>query len=484
LCVAVVVAVFSSRSAYAVDCATANAHIPGTNTLFCGYGTRTVVFFAPHPDDETLGMAGAILAAKNSGATVILELMTHGEASAACGSCFDPGFPVCGDQRVHYFTNAAKALNADAIVVNDFGDGQLMVGNSCSGTTIKQQVADRVSFWASQGAVLRGPSGLQDQRCHPDHVAVHLAMERASASDKKYYMIYVHDADNNDYDSGTNTQSPARVSSGQIATEPVDCVCGTGTSDLSETCSTGAHTAAGEHSVMAALDQYPWGFSTGGIFTGAYRECLNRSAGSAREYFDPGPPPASCSAAPPALACGEASCVSPQGAYVSHYTGAGCTGTESYYTPYFTGGTTGVPGNCEPANSTGKSCGTTLKTVTNVSAFVQGSGCSNYWPGGNTLSGFVSVYHCGEASCVSPQGSYVSHFTGPNCTGTESYYTPYFTGGSTGVSGNCQPDNASGVVCGTQLRTVTNVSAIVPGSPCANYWPSGNTLSGFVTVYR
>src|SRR3954447_2279418 len=33
---------------------------------------------------------------------------------------------------------------------------------------------------------------------------------------------------------------------------------------------------------------------------------------------------------------------------------------------------------------------------------------------------------CGETSgCVPAQGAYISHFSGPNCTGTESYYLPY-----------------------------------------------------------
>lgn len=184
-------------------------------------------------------------------------------------------------------------------------------------------------------------------------------------------------------------------------------------------------------------------------------------------------------------ACGEGSCVGSQGQYVSHYTGPNCTGTESYYTPYFTGGTAGVPGNCQPAGSTGKVCGTQLRTVTNVSAITQGGTCTNYWPNGNTLSGFVTVYgKCGEGACANPQGSYTSHFTGADCTGTESYYTPYFTGGTNGVSGNCQPNNSAGAVCGTILKTVTNVSAITQGGTCTNYWPGGNTLSGFVTVYR
>jgi hypothetical protein len=108
--------------------------------------------------------------------------------------------------------------------------------------------------------------------------------------------------------------------------------------------------------------------------------------------------------------------------------------------------------------------------------------------GFNTLSGtyqlnITKTSSCAEASCVPVQGDYISHFTGPSCTGTESYYTPYFTGGITGVSGNCQPNLSTGAVCGTVLRTVTNISARINGT-CSDFWPSGNTLSGFVTVYR
>ena len=84
---------------------------------------------------------------------------------------------------------------------------------------------------------------------------------------------------------------------------------------------------------------------------------------------------------------------------------------------------------------------------------------------------------CGEASCVSPQGSYISHFTGANCTGTESYYTPY-----DGSAYTCRSWDGGGE-CGTIHRTVTNRSYKYNGT-CTNAWPSGNTLNDFVTVYR
>ncbi|MDP9121448.1 MAG: hypothetical protein M3O15_08790 [Acidobacteriota bacterium] len=85
---------------------------------------------------------------------------------------------------------------------------------------------------------------------------------------------------------------------------------------------------------------------------------------------------------------------------------------------------------------------------------------------------------CGEASCVPSQGMYVSHFSGPGCTGTESYYLPY-----DGYGYSCRSWDDTGQ-CGTIHRTVTNYSAKINGGPCQDLWPSGNTLSDFVTIYH
>jgi hypothetical protein len=85
-------------------------------------------------------------------------------------------------------------------------------------------------------------------------------------------------------------------------------------------------------------------------------------------------------------ACGEATCVPAQAAYISHFTGAGCTGTESYYTPY-----NGGSFSCRTWDGTGV-CGTIHRTVTNVSWKDSSGACTDAWPGGNTLSDFVTVY--------------------------------------------------------------------------------------------
>ncbi|HEX3125695.1 MAG TPA: Ig-like domain-containing protein [Thermoanaerobaculia bacterium] len=85
---------------------------------------------------------------------------------------------------------------------------------------------------------------------------------------------------------------------------------------------------------------------------------------------------------------------------------------------------------------------------------------------------------CGEATCVPSEGMYVSHFSGPGCTGTESYYLPY-----DGYRYQCRTWDGEGI-CGTERHTVTNYSARINGGACQDLWPSGNTLSDFVTIYR
>jgi hypothetical protein len=169
--------------------------------------------------------------------------------------------------------------------------------------------------------------------------------------------------------------------------------------------------------------------------------------------------------------CGEGSCVGAQAVYGSHYTGANCDGTESYYLPY-----DGYAYQCRPWDGRGES-GTVRRTVTNRSYRYNGTCFPNAWPAGNTLSDFVTVYRnpCQEGSCVAAQGTYGSHFTGPSCDGAESYYLPY-----DGYAYQCRPWDGSGR-CGTIRRTVTNRSYRYNGICYPNAWPAGNTLSDFVS---
>jgi hypothetical protein len=168
--------------------------------------------------------------------------------------------------------------------------------------------------------------------------------------------------------------------------------------------------------------------------------------------------------------CPESSCTLIDNAYISHFSGLNCTGTEAYYTPYFF-----YDGIRRSWDGRGFA-GTTLYTLTNRSWKGSDGACHNDWPGGNTLSDFVKIYR--DTTFTTITNAYISHFTGANCTGQESYYTPYFF-----YDGIRRSWDGRGRA-GNTLYTATNKSYKDSSGTCYNAWPSGNTLSDFVRIYR
>jgi LmbE family N-acetylglucosaminyl deacetylase len=162
-----------------------------------------IVFFAAHPDDETIGMAGAILQAISEGRPVYIELMTHGEASFVRGvlenrgtDAWHPGPHVYalsvqefGDARVREFHDAMSRLGVTGVHVSAFGNG----------TLTPAQVTERIDYWLGQnirGLSLRGTAGAQDPGSatnpapHPDHAAVWNALAASGYPDVLGYCIY------------------------------------------------------------------------------------------------------------------------------------------------------------------------------------------------------------------------------------------------------------------------------------------------------
>jgi hypothetical protein len=92
--------------------------------------------------------------------------------------------------------------------------------------------------------------------------------------------------------------------------------------------------------------------------------------------------------------CGEATCVAVSGAYNSHFNGEGCSGRESYYTPYFNSASPPMPNPDGRRYSWdgGGVAGTEYRTVTNRSWRGPDGVCHNDWPEGNTLAWFVTIY--------------------------------------------------------------------------------------------
>ena len=96
---------------------------------------------------------------------------------------------------------------------------------------------------------------------------------------------------------------------------------------------------------------------------------------------------------------------------------------------------------------------------------------STFAPAIQAAANSLTPNPCREASCIALGGAYISHYTGADCTGTESYYTPYF--GSDGIRRSW--DGAG--TAGTVLRIVTNRSWRGTDMACHNDWPAAATRS-------
>jgi LmbE family N-acetylglucosaminyl deacetylase len=171
-------------------------------TPICPPYNRPAVFFAPHPDDETIGMAGSIRHHIEVGRDVFVELMTHGESSGVRSTLDDQG--TCdwhsgshsyyltseqfGDARLREFLDALAQLGVRGVFVSDFGDGDVTV----------PEVSTRIQFWLMNGGTglsLKGTAGPQDPTApgggpQPDHAAVWSALIGSGFSDVRGYLVY------------------------------------------------------------------------------------------------------------------------------------------------------------------------------------------------------------------------------------------------------------------------------------------------------
>ena len=176
---------------------------PGTLAPVCAKQERPIIFFAAHPDDETIGMAGAIRQSLEEGRPVFVELMTHGEASFVRGELSERG--TCawhsgrhvyalsvedfGDARVREFLDALHRLGVTGVHVSGYPNMGLTPA----------QVGERISYWTSRnesGLSLRGTAGKQDPESaanpfpQPDHAAVWEALVASGHDDVLGYCIY------------------------------------------------------------------------------------------------------------------------------------------------------------------------------------------------------------------------------------------------------------------------------------------------------
>ena len=185
---------------------------PSTCQPYTGGFSNPAIFFTPHPDDDTLAMAGNIKQALAAGRTVIVELMTRGMASGAilvsnendsgflydhtqgCGGAdythFGTGaYPLIdteamGKAREREFLDSMRRLGVQAVVIHDYPDGGLD----------SQKVTDRIQqYWLTRGIPgigFYGTAGSEDATTHPDHIAVHDGVVNSGATPRTLLSPY------------------------------------------------------------------------------------------------------------------------------------------------------------------------------------------------------------------------------------------------------------------------------------------------------
>lgn len=193
-----------------------------SDDYICPPYSTPAVFFAPHPDDETIGYAATIFDHVAAGRSVFVELMTHGRATGVRTTLgdggSDPWHPGAhtytltpdqiGDARIAEFKQAMASLGVTGIKISDFGDGNLTAA----------EVGQRVSWWIAHdpgGLSLKGTAGAQDPRiaggtAHPDHQAVWDALVGSGFGDLRGWLVY-------HYDSGAGAFSRQNSFTGQPA---------------------------------------------------------------------------------------------------------------------------------------------------------------------------------------------------------------------------------------------------------------------------
>jgi LmbE family N-acetylglucosaminyl deacetylase len=139
-----------------------------------------------HPDDESVGCAGALAAAHANGATTRLLVATRGEAGTPDGEP-DPAF---GGTREAELICAAKKIGLDEVSILDgYADGGVAEESfERLVTEIAEWLADR----RPAAVITFGPHGVTG---HPDHIVVgnatRWAVERLSDTGRAPNAVYV-----------------------------------------------------------------------------------------------------------------------------------------------------------------------------------------------------------------------------------------------------------------------------------------------------
>jgi LmbE family N-acetylglucosaminyl deacetylase len=188
-----------------------------------------------HPDDESVGCAGALAAAHAAGATTRLLVATRGEAGTPDGTP-DPAF---GGTREAELICAAKAIGLDEVSILDgYADGAVA-------DEPFDRLVEEIAAWLMDrrpaAVITFGPHGVTG---HPDHIAVgnatRWAVERLAeaglAPNAVYVISPVFDPGGNRYDLSPEEQAAThRIDITDVADRKLAALeCHASQSDLAE----------------------------------------------------------------------------------------------------------------------------------------------------------------------------------------------------------------------------------------------------------
>lgn len=177
-----------------------------------------------HPDDESVGCAGALALAHDAGETTRLLVVTRGEAGTADGAAD----AAIGDRREAELICAAKAIGLDEVSLLDgYADGG--VADEPFGTLVGE-IAAWLADRRPAAVITFGPHGVTG---HPDHIVVgnatRWAVERLAdagiAPNAVYVVSPTFDPSGTRYDLSGEEQAPThRIEITDVAARKVDAL--------------------------------------------------------------------------------------------------------------------------------------------------------------------------------------------------------------------------------------------------------------------
>ena len=127
---------------------------------------RRLMGILAHPDDESLGMGGALVKYASEGADTYLLTATRGERGRFGTHAVSPGLDVVGKTREQELLAAAEILKIKEVAFLDYIDGDL---DKASPHEVIAKISTHIRRVQPQVIVTFGPEGAYG---HPDHIAI------------------------------------------------------------------------------------------------------------------------------------------------------------------------------------------------------------------------------------------------------------------------------------------------------------------------